>query len=222
MQKRHRMLRYLQVKLYFFSGHLCRILQLSQDFENKVRVAKQGWGSLICRRMLMHNTNSKYTPSSSTRCQSLPKFKMTNRSLFLCRSSLLIGQARRLFSTTSQEQKIYELRTYSVQPARFVEFLKLTEQHVHLRTARSKLIGYWSTELGGLNEVVHIWEYGVKKNIKCLYSEHFIHIFSIDSFKHRADVRKMLANDKEWLETYVSKAFPMLRSQVRDHLLRYI
>lgn len=30
-----------------------------------------------------------------------------------------------------------------------------------LRTAHSKLIGYWNTDLGGVNEVVHIWEYGV-------------------------------------------------------------
>ncbi len=34
-----------------------------------------------------------------------------------------------------------------------------------LRTAHSKLIGYWSTDLGGVNEVVHIWEYGEGQSI---------------------------------------------------------
>ena len=40
------------------------------------------------------------------------------------------------------------------------EFLQLTTEEFHLRTAHSKLLGYWTTELGGLNEVVHLWEYG--------------------------------------------------------------
>ena len=57
-------------------------------------------------------------------------------------------------------KKLYELRTYSILPSRYAEFLKLTNEHLHLRTAYSKLVGYWTSELGGLNEVVHIWEYG--------------------------------------------------------------
>lgn len=79
----------------------------------------------------------------------------------LLRSSLLSVQGRRLLSSiAATEGKIYELRMYSIQPSRFVEFIKLTEQRIHLRTAHSKLIGYWTSELGGLNEAVHIWEYG--------------------------------------------------------------
>lgn len=57
-------------------------------------------------------------------------------------------------------RKLYELRTYTLKPARYAEFLKMSNEHMHLRTAHSKLIGYWTSELGGLNEVVHIWEYG--------------------------------------------------------------
>lgn len=59
------------------------------------------------------------------------------------------------------QSKMYELRTYAVNPANFGEFLKLTSEKFHLRTAHSRLIGYWATELGGVNEVVHIWEYGM-------------------------------------------------------------
>lgn len=72
----------------------------------------------------------------------------------------------RTFSTsqvpaaTTSSEKIYELRTYALQPARYGEFLKLSNEQLHMRTAKSKLIGYWTTELGGLNEVVHLWEYG--------------------------------------------------------------
>ena len=65
--------------------------------------------------------------------------------------------------------KIYELRTYAVQPSKFSEFLRHTEEYYHLRTAHSKLIGYWTTKLGGENEVVHLWEYGEE-----FYSEHLI------------------------------------------------
>ena len=40
------------------------------------------------------------------------------------------------------------------------EFIQKTNEHIHLRTAHSKLMGYWMTEYGGLNEVTHIWQYG--------------------------------------------------------------
>ena len=63
-------------------------------------------------------------------------------------------------SHAEEKNKFYELRTYSIQPARFGEFLKLTAEKIHMRTAYSKMLGYWATELGGMNEVVHLWEYG--------------------------------------------------------------
>ena len=40
------------------------------------------------------------------------------------------------------------------------EFMQLTNDNIHLRTAHSKLLGYWTTEYGGLNEVTHLWQYG--------------------------------------------------------------
>jgi hypothetical protein len=39
--------------------------------------------------------------------------------------------------------------------------MQLTNEHIHLRTAHSKLMGYWTTEYGGLNEVTHLWQYGM-------------------------------------------------------------
>ncbi|CAH1270288.1 NIPSNAP3A [Branchiostoma lanceolatum] len=105
--------------------------------------------------------------------------------------------ANRKLSTTpvvhDGGQKLYELRTYSIRPDCFGEFLKLSDDNMHMRMEHSKLIGYWRTELGGINEVVHIWEY--------------------DSFSHRAAVRQALAKDPEWASKYFSKILPMLVKQ---------
>ena len=40
------------------------------------------------------------------------------------------------------------------------EYLALTAEKFHLRTIHSVLHGYWTVELGGVNQVVHLWEYG--------------------------------------------------------------
>ena len=41
--------------------------------------------------------------------------------------------------------------------------MKLTREYIHLKSyaLNSKLRGYWTSETGGLNEVTHIWEYGI-------------------------------------------------------------
>ncbi|KAK3852542.1 hypothetical protein Pcinc_040877 [Petrolisthes cinctipes] len=97
-------------------------------------------------------------------------------------------------SSASVSQKpVYELRTYTVYPDKVIEYLKLTRDLFHLRTTHSKPLGFWTTEIGGLNQVVHIWEY--------------------ESLKHRAGVRARLAGDTEWLGQYVSKAVTMWQGQ---------
>lgn len=65
--------------------------------------------------------------------------------------------------STGPQQKhktFYEFRTYCIRPDQNAAFLKLTNEKIHLRTAHSELIGYWSVEYGGLNQVFHIWKYG--------------------------------------------------------------
>src|SRR5262249_8541016 len=56
---------------------------------------------------------------------------------------------------------IYELRTYPIKPGMMPEFLRLTTQVGYaIRGDRyGKLVGNWSTELGGLNRYVHLWDY---------------------------------------------------------------
>ncbi|XP_061542347.1 protein NipSnap homolog 3A [Phycodurus eques] len=88
---------------------------------------------------------------------------------------------------------LYEFRTYQIHPDRCSAFLKLTNEKIHLRTAHSELIGYWSVEYGALNQVFHIWKY--------------------ESFSQRAAVRAALAQDERWINEYVSHAIAMLTRQ---------
>ncbi|XP_021546886.1 protein NipSnap homolog 3A-like isoform X2 [Neomonachus schauinslandi] len=78
----------------------------------------------------------------------------------------------------------YEFRTYCLKPSKMNEFLENVKKNIHLRTAHSELVGYWSVEFGGqMNKVFHIWKY--------------------DNFAHRTEVRKAVAKDKEWQQSVI-------------------
>ncbi|XP_036033115.1 protein NipSnap homolog 3B-like isoform X1 [Onychomys torridus] len=82
------------------------------------------------------------------------------------------------------EGTFYEFCTYYLKPSKMKEYLKNFKKNVHLRTAHSELVGYWSVEFGGgINRVFHIWKY--------------------DNFAHRAAVSKALASDPEWQERFL-------------------
>ncbi|PIK58685.1 hypothetical protein BSL78_04368 [Apostichopus japonicus] len=105
----------------------------------------------------------------------------------------LTSLQRAALSSTASHGKLFELRTYNIKPSCMGEYVQLTKDKFHLRTAHSKLVGFWLTELGGVNESVHLWEY--------------------DSLAHRASVRAALASDDEWKQQYLSKAFQHLDKQ---------
>merc|ERR1712055_93252 len=88
---------------------------------------------------------------------------------------------------------VYELRTYSLVPSKVGAFMALSKDKFHLRTEHSKLLGYWTVELGGLNQVTHLWEY--------------------DSYSHRAGVRAKLGGHQQWQEEYFQKILPWLQHQ---------
>ncbi|CAO2580815.1 Protein NipSnap homolog 3B [Lemmus lemmus] len=89
---------------------------------------------------------------------------------------------------------LYEFRTYFLKPSKMNEFLENFKKNVHLRTAHSEMIGYWSVEFGGrTNRVFHIWKY--------------------DNFAHRTAVRKALANDKEWQEQFLIPNLALIDEQ---------
>ncbi len=54
---------------------------------------------------------------------------------------------------------IYEFRTYTIQPRMMGEFMKRWEPMLPKRLEHSRLAAMWTTEIGPLNQVIHVWEY---------------------------------------------------------------
>jgi len=75
---------------------------------------------------------------------------------------------------------IYEERIYTIVPGRMAEYLKNYEElglPVQLEVLGT-LVGFFHTEIGGLNKVVHIWGY--------------------ESLDDRLEKRETLANHPDW------------------------
>lgn len=54
---------------------------------------------------------------------------------------------------------IYEFRTYTLHPRTLPEFLKRFGDALEARQKLSPLAAFWYTEIGPLNQVVHVWPY---------------------------------------------------------------
>src|SRR3989440_3179294 len=93
---------------------------------------------------------------------------------------------------------LYELRTYTVKPGTLGDMVKAAS--TISRDIRGdnfgKLEGYWMTEIGPLNQVLHMWSYA--------------------SFEERARLRAELAKNPRWSSEYVPLIRPLLiRQDVR-------
>jgi NIPSNAP protein len=90
---------------------------------------------------------------------------------------------------------IYELRTYTLQPGKQGEYLKLNAEVG--RKIRGDdygvLRGSWTTEFGTLNQYVHLWEY--------------------PSLDERERLRGDLAKNEAWTKEYVPKIRVLLLAQ---------
>lgn len=54
------------------------------------------------------------------------------------------------------------MRRYKIKPDKYTEFIRLgTEKYEETIMPHGKLVGYWATSMGSLNEVYHLWEYGM-------------------------------------------------------------
>ena len=73
---------------------------------------------------------------------------------------------------------IHEIRTYDLKPRSVPEFERRTAEMVQGRLKYSALGGFWSTEVGPLNQVVHIWPY--------------------DDLNQRAAIRAKAVGDGAW------------------------
>jgi hypothetical protein len=70
---------------------------------------------------------------------------------------------------------IYEIRTYNFKPGAVAEWEGRFAEAYTVREKYSRLYGMWHTEIGPLNQVVHIWSY--------------------DDLQQRADIRAAAAKD---------------------------
>ena len=87
-----------------------------------------------------------------------------------------------------------EMRTYTAHPGRLRDYLALYEAEalgLQLRYLE-RMVGYYSTEIGELNQVVHLWAY--------------------ESLDDRARRRAAMLADPEF-QAYVRKMTPMLARQ---------
>src|SRR5262249_43080167 len=58
-----------------------------------------------------------------------------------------------------EEPMIYEVRTYTLRPGTVAEFEERYAKRLPLREQHSKLGGFWHTEFGPLNQVIHVYPY---------------------------------------------------------------
>ena len=80
---------------------------------------------------------------------------------------------------------VYEFRTYTLAPGKMPEYLKAAETIG--RPARGNNYGvnhgYWTSEVGALNQIWHLWKY--------------------DSYEERTRLRAELQKNKDWTEKYI-------------------
>lgn len=94
---------------------------------------------------------------------------------------------------------LVEMRTYVLQPGQQAAFMALME-HEGLpieRPVLGRLLGYYTSEIGTLNQVIHLWGY--------------------DSFEERQRRRERLGADPRWA-AFVPRVTPMIR-EMRNQLL---
>jgi hypothetical protein len=73
---------------------------------------------------------------------------------------------------------IIEMRTYTLHPGTLAEVEKRFGEALPNREKHSKLAAFWHTEVGQLNQIIHLWAY--------------------DSFEHRAATRSAATKEPGW------------------------
>jgi hypothetical protein len=89
---------------------------------------------------------------------------------------------------------IYEMRTYQLKVGVLQRYMEqFARVGLPIVSRYCTLVGYWSTESGRLNRVIHIWAF--------------------DSVEQRREARERWWADPEWLEGYLPLALPLVESQ---------
>ena len=89
---------------------------------------------------------------------------------------------------------IFDHRTYTFQTGQLGKFLKLYEpQALHIQISHlGNLVGYFTSEIGPLNQAIHIWSY--------------------TSMQEREERRERLWADPRWLE-FAEIVYPIIVAQ---------
>jgi NIPSNAP len=95
---------------------------------------------------------------------------------------------------------IVEQRTYTVHIGKTAEYLKIYEAEGLAIQTRilGRMVGYFTTEIGPLNQIIHMWAY--------------------DNFEERTRRRAEMAADPGW-QAYLGKIRPLIVSQESKILL---
>jgi hypothetical protein len=108
---------------------------------------------------------------------------------------MLVAQENKILSAQlpvkppATDGHVYELRTYRTPVGKAAEWLGHFKAIMPVREKYSKNVGLWQTEMGQLNEVVHLWAY--------------------HDLNDRAAVRVKVMQDPEW-QGFLAKAMPLL------------
>lgn len=89
---------------------------------------------------------------------------------------------------------IVEQRTYIAHPGKWREYLELYEAEgleVQKRIL-GRMVGYYTSDIGELNQIVHMWAY--------------------TDLNERTERRALLMQDAQW-RSYVAKMLPLLQRQ---------
>src|SRR5450759_4542544 len=73
---------------------------------------------------------------------------------------------------------IYEVRTYDIKPRSLAEVEKRFGETYEKRKKYSELTAFWHTEIGPLNQILHVWKY--------------------KDLEERARIREAAVKDKAW------------------------
>ena len=88
---------------------------------------------------------------------------------------------------------IYEIRTYRIAPGSVAEVEKRFGEGYEYRKKYSPLTAFWHTEVGPLNEIIHVWGY--------------------ESLQERAKIRAEAAKDSNW-PPKISEFIRKMRSEI--------
>ena len=94
---------------------------------------------------------------------------------------------------------VVEMRSYVLHPGKLTVFMNLMAQEgIGIeRPILGNLLGFYTSEVGELNKVVHLWGY--------------------DSFEERSRRRQVLAQDPDWA-AFVPKVLPLIQHMQNELL----